>query len=539
MGADQEGTYAALRVFRTEAFTPTVAAHAGTVVKSMGDGWLVEFASALDAAGCALAIQQAVADVGRFQLRIGLSIGDIIHDQDDIFGDGVNVASRLQEIAPPGGIAITGAVYESLDGTLSPRFRNAGLQTLKNVARPVQVWLSAANDETISAGVVGQGGDRKPLKLSVIAPTVQDDRPDLMSLMADVTTDVVRMIGSSDLIAPHPSPRAATGEARLSGKLRASGDRLRLDISLQTAFSEEIWSGSYDGQMTDVFTWQDRVVSDVSLNVAGALVDDVRERLFDAEPGKLETSDLQLSALIEFFDVSAECCAAALIHLERALELAPDDPLTCRIALRMALAADLTHCAPSTMPDVSTRSGWAATLTAGNRSDPLAALHRGIHTNDFSDTVLATSVDHALHLAPFDPDVLCLAGLSLLWLGVPDRATECFQKFEKVGRFNALSLSARAGLAVAMIEAGRDHAARLTAMELLRMSRDSALPFRALAAASAHLGHMEDARKAIAELRRLMPGETLAGLSAPLGYRGTKTAGRFLEGLRLAGLPES
>ena len=147
MGRDESGTLAALKALRQEVVDPAIASHGGRIVKTTGDGLLLEFPSVVNAVRCAVEVQTAMADrtAGiaedrRIAFRIGINIGDIIVEGDDIFGDGVNVAARLQEIAPPGGICISSRVHEDVRDRLDTAFDDGGTQTLKNIARPVQVW---------------------------------------------------------------------------------------------------------------------------------------------------------------------------------------------------------------------------------------------------------------------------------------------------------------------------------------------------------------------------------------------------------------
>ena len=147
MGRDESGTLAALKALRQEVVDPAIANHGGRIVKTTGDGLLLEFPSVVNAVRCAVEVQTAMADRTaeiaedrRIAFRIGINIGDIIVEGDDIFGDGVNVAARLQEIAAPGGICISSRVHEDVRDRLDTAFDDGGTQTLKNIARPVQVW---------------------------------------------------------------------------------------------------------------------------------------------------------------------------------------------------------------------------------------------------------------------------------------------------------------------------------------------------------------------------------------------------------------
>jgi adenylate cyclase len=147
MGADESGTLAALKALRQEVVDPAITSHGGRIVKTTGDGLLLEFPSVVNAVRCAIEVQTAMvdrtADVDedrRIAFRMGINLGDIIVDGDDIFGDGVNVAARLQEIAPAGGICVSSRVHEDVRDRLATTFDDGGTQTLKNIARPVQVW---------------------------------------------------------------------------------------------------------------------------------------------------------------------------------------------------------------------------------------------------------------------------------------------------------------------------------------------------------------------------------------------------------------
>ena len=140
MGEDEAGTLSALRHLRTNIFAAAVDAHRGRIVKSMGDGWLVEFASVVEAVTCAIEVQEGLVGHESIKLRVGVHLGDITHEEEDIFGDGVNIASRLQEIARPGGIVISDMARRSIDGKLAATFVDLGVQNLKNIAEPIKVY---------------------------------------------------------------------------------------------------------------------------------------------------------------------------------------------------------------------------------------------------------------------------------------------------------------------------------------------------------------------------------------------------------------
>jgi class 3 adenylate cyclase len=155
MGRDEEGTLTQLKAFRTTLVDPVIAAHRGRIVKTTGDGMLVEFASAVDAARCAVEIQRGVAlenvevpELARIEFRIGIHVGDIIVDDNDIFGDGVNIAARLEGIAQPGGICISDDAQRQIRGKLDSPFEDMGPQNLKNIAKPMRAWRLSVDEKS-------------------------------------------------------------------------------------------------------------------------------------------------------------------------------------------------------------------------------------------------------------------------------------------------------------------------------------------------------------------------------------------------------
>ncbi len=147
MGRDESGTLAALKALRRDVVDPAIATHGGRIVKTTGDGLLVEFPSVVDSVSCVVDVQTEMAaraadvpEERRIAFRIGINLGDIIIDGDDIFGDGVNIAARLQEIAQPGGVCVSSRVHDDVRDRLAASFADGGIQTLKNIARPIQVW---------------------------------------------------------------------------------------------------------------------------------------------------------------------------------------------------------------------------------------------------------------------------------------------------------------------------------------------------------------------------------------------------------------
>ncbi len=283
MEADEAGTLAALRAHRKELFDPKIAEHGGRTVKLMGDGALVEFASVVDAVECAVAIQRAIAELSagnpedrRIAFRIGINVGDIVIEGEDIYGDGVNVAARLEGIAEPGGIAISEDAWRQVQGKVAAKFIDIGPQSLKNIARPMRVYRVE----------LGAGGVTQPTTPALASP----DKPSIAVLALqnmsgdpeqeyfadgiteDVITDLSKISGL--LVIARNSSFAYKGKtvdirvvARelgvrsvLEGSIRRAGNRVRITAQLIDAETGgHLWADRFDRELSDVFAVQDEV----------------------------------------------------------------------------------------------------------------------------------------------------------------------------------------------------------------------------------------------------------------------------------------
>jgi len=296
IGADEEGTLGRLKTLRAELIDPKIARHDGRIVKTAGDGLLVEFASVVDAVRCAVEVQRAMAERSagvpadkRIEFRIGIHQGDIVVDDGDIFGDGVNVAARLEGLAEPGGVCVSARVQEDVAGRLDLGFEDIGEQTLKNIARPVRVYRVSALDTA-------------PVKPPLALP----DKPSLAVLpfqnlsgdpgqeyfvdgvVEEIITAISRLpwlfvIARNSSFAykgKSPDLRQVGRELGvryvLEGSLRKAGSRVRITGQLiDAATGAHIWAERFDGALDDIFELQDEVAS----RVAGAIEPKLRQLL--------------------------------------------------------------------------------------------------------------------------------------------------------------------------------------------------------------------------------------------------------------------
>jgi adenylate cyclase len=274
MEADENGTLARLKANRVVVFDPLVATHGGRIVKLMGDGALVEFASVVAAVECALAIQEQTAAAGpELRYRIGINLGDVIVDGDDLYGDGVNIAARLQAIAPEGGIALSGTVRDHLAGKLDRVFEDMGEHRVKNIARPIRVYAVAA-----PKAAAAQEPEVPPHRHSIcVLPfTNMSGEPEQEyfsdGITEDIITDLSRVsalwvASRNTAFAFKNKPVDVPDVARrlrvshvLEGSVRKSGNRVRITAQLiDGATNGHVWAERYDREMTDIFALQDEI----------------------------------------------------------------------------------------------------------------------------------------------------------------------------------------------------------------------------------------------------------------------------------------
>ncbi len=348
IGADEAGTLAALRDIWTARFNPAVAEYRGRIVKMMGDGVLVEFASAVDAVECAVAIQRAMADhnsarPGRkpIEFRMGVNLGDIVIDGDDIFGDGVNVAARLEGQAPKSGILVSDAVHAQIRGKVGVAFMDAGELTLKNIETPVRAWR--------------WGGDGSPAPAPAKAPPGPGDIPSIAvlpfanmsgdpeqeffadGLVEDIITTLSKLAGlrviarnssfvyKGQAVDVREAARQLGVRYVLEGSVRKSANRIRITAQLIDATSgSHVWAERYDRAIDDIFAVQDEITLVLATEMQVNLTEGEQARLHYTTTGNVEAWTLWVKGLSHYRQaVTKENSAAALSCWQRALALDP------------------------------------------------------------------------------------------------------------------------------------------------------------------------------------------------------------------------
>ena len=343
MAEDEAGTLAALQAHRRELFNPETAKHDGRIVKLMGDGVLVEFSSVVGAVECALAIQTALAaGKGQISLRIGINLGDIIIDGEDIYGDGVNVAARLEALANPGGICISGMVHESLGNRIEAEFEDAGEHQVKNIARPIRVWHWQPDAQTQRAAATAPALDlpSKP-SIAVLPFDNMSGDPEQDYFADGIVEDIITAFSRIKwlFVIARNSSFTYKGKAVdikqvgrelgvryvLEGSVRKAGDRIRITGQLiDAATGAHLWADRFDGELANIFDLQDRVTQSVVGTIGPKLEQAEIDRAKRKPTESLDAYDYYLRGMAAFHQLNLDANREALKLFSRAFELDPD-----------------------------------------------------------------------------------------------------------------------------------------------------------------------------------------------------------------------
>ena len=352
IGADEEGTLAQLKAFRKTLVDPTIAKHRGRIVKTTGDGMLVEFASAVDAARCAVEVQRGMADENteipqakRIEFRIGIHLGDIIIDDNDIFGDGVNIAARLESIAVPGGISISRAVHDQVRDRINVCFDDKGEIALKNIARPVQVFaISGAKESKTTVSPESKPALALPDKpsIAVLPFTNMSGDPEQDYFADGMVEDIITALSHFKALFVIARNSSFTYKGRavdvkqvgrelgvryvLEGSVRKAANRVRITGQLvDTATGAHLWADRFDGGLGDIFDLQDQVTESVVGAIAPAVEKAEIERAKRKPTESLDAYALYLRGLARFYQfANRQANDEALRLFNSAIELDPD-----------------------------------------------------------------------------------------------------------------------------------------------------------------------------------------------------------------------
>jgi TolB-like protein/Tfp pilus assembly protein PilF len=346
MGEDEAGTLAALNGHRAELIHPTITQYDGRVVKLMGDGALVEFPSVVDAVECAVSIQRDMAarnadipESKRIDFRVGINLGDIIIDGDDIYGNGVNVAARLEGLAEPGGICVSEKVYTEVRQKLDVAFEDLGLQEVKNIAEPVRAFRATVTGSAAASREKLVSSDLPSIAVLPFDNLSNDTEQEYFAdgMAEDIITALSRFHWFY-VAARHSSfiYKGKNVDVRqvgkdlgvryvLEGSVRKGGDRLRINVQLvDTDTGNHLWAEVFDGTLADVFDLQDQITEEVVGAIEPSVQKAEMERARRKHPDSLDAYDLYLQALPHAWATTVGEMQTALDLLDKALHIDPD-----------------------------------------------------------------------------------------------------------------------------------------------------------------------------------------------------------------------
>jgi TolB-like protein/class 3 adenylate cyclase len=571
MGEDEEGTLRALKAHRKGMVDPKIIEHRGRIVKTTGDGMLVEFVSVIDAVRCAVDIQRSMVERNaevpagkRIRFRVGINVGDIISDGDDIFGDGVNVAARLEGLAEPGGICVSRVVHDQVRDKLSFSFEDLGEQSVKNIARPIGVHRVHISE--LAAPTAAKSSIEHPHSIVKVA-----DRPSIAVLpftnmsgdheqeyFADgIVEEIITALSHFRWLSVIARNSSFTYKGRnvdvkqvgrelgaryvLEGSVRKSGDRVRITGQMIDASTgTHLWADRFDGALQDIFDLQDRVTAKVVGEIAPRLEQVEIERAKRKQTENLDAYDYFLRALASLHEWTRESNDEALRLFYHAIELDPG------FASAYGLAAMCFHWRKVNGWIVDPAREIAEAERLGRRAvelgpDDAVALSGGGYALVFVAHNLNDGpdfIERALALNPNLAWALFSSGWTKAFLGDPEGAIAQLTHAIQLSPLDPHGFRARGGIAFAHFLAGRYEEAITWAEAALRQRPTYMASIRELAAANALAGRLPDAHRAMARLRQLDPARRVSTVKDWIPLRRPEDLERLQEGLRQAGLPE-
>jgi adenylate cyclase len=564
VGLDEAGTLAVVKSCRVELFEPLVARHGGHIVKLMGDGILAEFPSAAAAVECASDIQAGMAqrntdipDDRRILLRIGVNLGDIVFEDGDIFGDGVNIAARLEAQADPGGILMSGAVYDQVRNKLDLAFESVGDLSLRNIAEPVRAYKVAA-DPSVASVTPSLKPSAEPLlpdrpSVAVLPFANMSGDADQEYFSDGITEDIITGLSRfRDLfvIARNSSftYKGRTVNVRqvgrelgvqyvLEGSVRKAGDRIRVTAQLIDAETEHhIWAERYDRRLEDVFAVQDELTETIVATLEGQVEAAARERAAGKLPENLKAYDFILRGRAIIAHTRDDNQRAREMY-QHAIELAPG-------SARALTGLAMTHMIDFTSrwgdpPEQSLDEAFALARKAVALGESESDTHRVLgnilmYRGEIEQA--RAHLERALQLNPNDAAPYCTLGNLNTYLDKPREALDMIATAIRLNPHHPSWYLWHQAFALLVSE---DYESAIVALRTaLARYPDFVTPRRHLAVCFMRIGQPEKARAEVREILKLDPGYNLKRLAARLPFKDRVQRDAYLDDLRRAGVPE-
>lgn len=563
MEADEEGTRARLRALHDEVIDPNVAADGGRVVKTSGDGTLVEFPSAVDAVRNAVRTQAAIREHNRdipeerrIVYRVGINVGDIIVEGSDIFGDGVNVASRLEGLCAPGDVYISGTVYDHVKDKLPVDFEDLGEQTVKNISNPVRMYRA-----------YDPGAEQAPTKSTANAPPPPSGKPSIAvlpfdnlsndpeqeyfsdGLVEDLITDISKISGL--FVIARNSSFAFKGQAVgvkeiaeqlgvkhiVEGSVRKMGSKLRINAQLiDAATGGHLWAERYDGDMESIFEFQDdirdQIVAALQISLTPAEKNEAQRHLTDS----VEAYELFLRARTEFFKFTPQSNAESVRLYQQAIDVDPNFA-AAYANLSTVLQTSWSYMLPGS--DNALEKALESAQRAVEIDPQLSLAHTRfgwVQCFRRQHDAAIASFERALELSPNDAEAYAYLSHVYNYLGEPERAIELV---ETAFRFDPMLPP---NVAFHWGEACFQARQYDEALEKLHECLGKAPGFYnarlILVAALSEMGRKDEAAMELQIVRDEIPDEVISAQIQRTPYRSEAAFKRYINGVRAAGLSD-
>ena len=561
MQADEAGTLTALKSRRSEILQPLVSKHHGRLVKVMGDGVLVEFASAVNAVACSVELQEAMdsanaslAEDRRIILRIGLNLGDVMVEGSDIYGDGVNIASRLEALADPGSVFVSRTVYNHVRGKLKLGFEDLGDQQLKNIAEPVRIYRVQSLNEARGHPMLVLP-DKPSIAVLPFQNMSVDPEQEYFAdgIVEEIITALSRMRWLF-VIARNSSftyKGRAVGVKQigrelgvrylLEGSVRKAGNKIRITGQLiDCATSAHLWADRFEGALGDIFDLQDQVTASVVGAIAPKLEQAEIERSRRKPTESLDAYDYYLRGMAAFNRWTPEGNIEALSMFRRAIELDPQFASAYGFAVRCYNQRKANGWPSDRRRDALEVAKLAQRAAELGKDDAVALALAGIGlvwvVGDLEQG--AALIERALTLNPNWAWAWLFSGWTQMWLGEPEVAIERLVRAMRLSPQESQMFGMEAAMAWAHFFAGRYQEAMSWAEKAVREQSNYFPALSILAGSCSMAGREAEARSTLESLRRLDPDLRISTLGEAFPIRRPEHFARFAQALQKAGLPD-
>jgi adenylate cyclase len=568
MAADESGTLARLTKLRAEVIEPKIVEFHGRIVGAAGDSLLVEFASAINAVQCAIEAQEGLAHQNanlpedrRMAFRMGVNLGDVIAEGDTIHGDGVNIASRLEKLAEPGGVCIGRNVYDQVRGKLACVYADLGEQRLHNIPEPVRVYRVKPSKPSANTSTGLSAKDTLPLpdkpSIAVLPFQNMSGDPEQEYFADGIVEEIITALSRMHWLFVIARNSSFTYKGRavdvkqvgrelgvryvLEGSVRKAGTKVRITGQLLDASTGgHLWADRFDGDLEDIFDLQDQVME----SVVGAITPQVEKAEIERAKRKptesLDAYDYFLRGMAAFHPWTREANNEALPLFYRAIELDPNFASAYGLAAWCYCQRKVNGWMADRAQEIAETARLARRAAELGRDDAVAlctaGLGLGYVVGDLTDA--AALIDRALALnRNFAWGWLC-SGWAKVWLGEPEGAIERVARAMRLSPHDPEIFNMQTVMSAAHFFAGRYAEAVSWAEQAFGEHPNYMASLRYLAASAAMAGRQEQASKAIARLRELDPTLRISNLKDVSPLRRPEDLARYAEGLRKAGLPE-